>query len=50
VAFAVEADAIKETPKTGDDVGANMILWIALMVASFAAIMVLVVNRRKFIR
>ena len=50
VAFAVEAEAIKETPKTGDEVGTNMILWIVLMVVSFAAIVALVVNRRKFIR
>lgn len=50
VAFAVEAEANKEPAKTGDNVGVNMIYWIVLMVASFAAIVVLVINRRKFVR
>ena len=50
VAFAVPADAIKETPKTGDMAGNNMILWIVLMVTSFSAAVVLLINRRKFVR
>ena len=50
VAFAVEADAIKEVPKTGDEVGANISYWVILLVASFVAVVVLLINRRKFIR
>ena len=50
VAFAVEADAIKEVPKTGDEAGANIICWVLLLIGSFAAMVVLLVNRRKFIR
>ena len=50
VAFAGPADANKETPKTGDVAGNNMILWVVLMVASFSAAVMLMVNRRKFVR
>ena len=39
-----------EPPKTGDDLGKTLILWIVLMVASAAAIVVLSVNRRKVTR
>lgn len=50
VAFVVEADAIKEVPKSGDEVGMNMNYWILLLVASFVAVVVLLINRRKFTR
>jgi len=50
VAFAVEADDIKETPKTGDEMGTNLILWIVLMAVSFGGCVVLLINRRKFVR
>lgn len=47
VAFCVEADAEDKLPQTGDAMGQNLILWIVLMAASLAAIVVLVVYRRK---
>lgn len=50
VAFCVEAGALEESPKTGDAAGADLMLWIGLMVAAFGAIVVMVLNRRKFVR
>lgn len=50
VAFAVNPDQVTESPKTGDAMGANLIYWIVLMVASVAALVAVVVNRRKFVR
>ena len=46
VAFCVERGTA-EPPKTGDDMGQNMILWIVLMVVSLAAIVTLVVLRGR---
>lgn len=46
VAFCVEASAVGESPKTGDQVGA-MTLWIVLLIVSAAAVIVLVVMRKK---
>lgn len=50
VAFCVDADAEVEPPKTGDAMGENLLLWIILMAVSLVAIVVLVLNRRKFAR
>ena len=36
--------------QTGDEAGRQLILWIVLMAVSFAAIVILVVGRRKFVR
>lgn len=47
VAFCIESDAEDTPPKTGDELGRSMFLWVALMVASLAAIVVLVVLRRR---
>lgn len=47
VAFCVEQGAEVPPSQTGDEAGQNMFLWIALMVASLAAIVVLVVLGRK---
>lgn len=50
VAFCVEPGADTEPPKTGDAVGANLMLWIVLLAVSMTGILVLVANRRKFLR
>lgn len=50
VAFCVERGAEDNPPQTGDTMGENLILWIVLLVGSLAAIVVLLVNRRKFTR
>ncbi|MBQ8833651.1 MAG: LPXTG cell wall anchor domain-containing protein [Oscillospiraceae bacterium] len=47
VAFCVEADSVDSTPQTGDAMNQNLILWIVLMAVSLAAIVILVVSRRK---
>ena len=47
VAFFVEQGAEVPPSQTGDEVGQNMFLWIALMVASLAAVVVLVILGRK---
>ena len=47
VAFCVEQDAEVPPSQTGDEAGQNMFLWIALMVLSLAAIVVLVILSRK---
>ena len=47
VAFCVEADAEDTPPKTGDTIGRSLILWVVLMAVSLAAIVILVVRRRK---
>lgn len=46
VAFCVEATAVGESPKTGDQV-ASMTLWIVLLIVSAAAVVVLLVFRKK---
>lgn len=48
IAFAVPTSSV-EPPKTGDDSAAELGLWIALMVASFVAVVGLVVFRRKIV-
>lgn len=50
VAFCVEADAEIPPAQTGDLEGRNLILWFALMGASFCGILVLVLLRRKTAR
>jgi hypothetical protein len=47
VAFCIESDAEDTPPKTGDELGRSMALWIVLMAASLAAIVTLVAIRRK---
>ncbi len=47
VAFCVEAGAEDAPSKTGDEVGLTLLPWIVVMVVSLAAIVVLVVLRRK---
>lgn len=47
VAFCVESDKADVPAQTGDTMGQNLILWVVLMVASLAAIIVLMVRRRK---
>lgn len=47
VVFCVEADAEDTPVKTGDMDGRNLILWFALMAASFCGILALVFLRRK---
>lgn len=47
VAFCIESDAEDTPPKTGDEMGRSMILWVTLMAVSLAAIVVLLVVRRK---
>lgn len=47
VAFCVEQDAEVPPSQTGDPLGQSMYLWIALMVISMAAIVVLLTTNRK---
>lgn len=47
VAIAVEGEDAGTSGKTGDAIGNNMHLWIALMVVSAAAVVVMATNRRK---
>ena len=46
VAFCVEANAVAESPRTGDQIAA-MTLWIVLLIVSAAAVVVLLVLRKK---
>ena len=50
VAFCVESVVEQEPPKTGDAVGEDLMLWIGVMAVSFVVMIVVVLNRRKFIR
>jgi hypothetical protein len=50
VAFCVDPDAEGEVPSTGDVDGQRLLLWVVLLVMSLVAIVVLVLNRRKFVR
>ena len=50
VVFCREKSATEQAPQTGDTLGKGMILWVAVLVVSAAAIVVLVINRRKFVR
>ena len=47
VAIAVESETAGNPGDTGDAIGSNMHLWIALMVVSAAAVVVMATNRRK---
>lgn len=49
VAFCVERGAEDNPPQTGDTMGQDLILWIVLLAASLVGIVVLVINRRKFV-
>lgn len=49
VAFCVEPQVSADPPKTGDIVGGNTIYWMILLASSFCAVVVLIINRRKFI-
>ena len=50
VVFCLESGSGGEPPKTGDAMGRSLYLWFALMAASLVALLVLVLNRRKFLR
>ena len=50
VVFCREKGFNDQIPQTGDEFGRNLGLWIALMVVSAAAIVVLVISRRKVAR
>lgn len=50
VAFCLDADAQQGPAATGDVAGQNLLLWIIVLVAALAAIIVLAVNRRKLTR
>lgn len=50
VAFCIDPDAEEEVPPTGDVAGQNLLLWVVLMAVSLIAVVVLVLNRRKFTR
>ena len=50
VAFCLENGSGGEPPKTGDAMGRSLYLWIAVMAASLVALLVLLLNRRKFMR
>ena len=50
VVFCREKGASEQIPQTGDDFGKNLVLWVAVLVASAAAIVVLLINRRKVAR
>ena len=47
VAICVPADAETVVPPTGDVAGQSLLLWAALMIVSFVAIVVLLINRRR---
>lgn len=47
VAICVPADAETVVPPTGDVAGQSLMLWTVLMAVSFAAIVVLLTNRRR---
>lgn len=50
VAFCVESQSNVKPPKTGDAVGGDLLRWLVLLIVSFSAIVVLVINRRKILR
>lgn len=50
VAFCVEADSAVEPPYTGDTIGADLTVWFVLFAVSIGAIVILLVNRRRFLR
>ena len=50
VAFCVEEGAEDEPPYTGISAERNLILWVAVMIVSLAAIVMLLVQRRKHAR
>lgn len=50
VAFCVNADAEVLPPKTGDTAGTELLLWSVLLLVSVAAVVALVVCRRKTAR
>lgn len=47
IAFAVAEEAYSGPAQTGDAVGSNLILWVALMAVSAAVLVVLLFSRRK---
>ena len=50
VAFCVEPQSELDPPKTGDAIGQGLVRWTVILVISAAAVVVLMINRRKFIR
>lgn len=47
VVFCVKTDSTITPPQTGDVMGQNLILWVVVMLASFAGIVILLARRRK---
>ena len=50
VVFCVESKSGGEPPKTGDAMGRSLYLWFGLMAVSLVSILVLLANRRRFLR
>ena len=50
VAFCLKDGNGGQPPQTGDAMGQNLYLWFAMMAASLVAILVLLANRRRFLR
>ena len=50
VMICVDADSEIDPPKTGDNMGSDLVVWIAVMAVAMGAIVVLLINRRKFVR
>ena len=48
VAFVVDLDKDQEPPKTGDEMGNNLVFWIIALAASAVVLVVLLSGRRKF--
>lgn len=48
VAFVVDMDEGQEPPKTGDEAGNELIVWIIALAVSLIALIVLVIRRRRF--
>lgn len=47
VSISVQGESSDVAPGTGDEVGGNMIMWIAIMTVSAAAMVVMIATRRK---
>lgn len=47
VVFVVEEAPEEQPPKTGDEMGEHLVIWIVLMIVSFLAIVILLILRRN---
>lgn len=50
VAFCVDAGAEQEPPKTGDAMADSLWLWVTVLTVSLLAMVILLLNRKRFIR